>query len=290
MTIIHNQWQRYRKPEVDNCVEGVMAGLSVSYALSSAKRIISPKIMKNAFYINRNLTSDELDSVEKAIDSTMNDSGLVKKGVRVVKATDKNREEIKSILQKELDNNFLSKFIPIRKKNRMILSDTEVLCRGRNAVHLPISKTIIIHEKESILAFFHEAGHAANVNLSKIAKVLNKCKLAKKLSIPIAIIALLKTKKAQNEEPNGIIDKTTTFVKENAGKLTFAAFLPLLIEEGIASVKGNNFAKKLLSPDLFKKVAKTNAAGFSTYVVLAMLTSLGIFAGVKVKDDLYKPE
>ncbi|MDD3436331.1 MAG: hypothetical protein PHC64_04165, partial [Candidatus Gastranaerophilales bacterium] len=99
-----------------------------------------------------------------------------------------------------------------------------------------------------------------------------------------------KTKKAPNQEPKSTTDKTTTFIKENAGKLTFATFIPMLLEEGLASIKGNNFAKKVLSLELAKKVSKTNALGFLTYLGLTTLLSLGIYLGTKVKDAIAKPE
>lgn len=72
--------------------------------------------------------------------------------------------------------------------------------------------------------------------------------------------------------------------------MTFATFIPTLLEEGLASIKGNNFAKKVLSPELAKKVSKTNALGFSTYLGLATLSSLGIYLGTKVKDAIAKPK
>lgn len=161
---------------------------------------------------------------------------------------------------------------------------------GKNAFYSFNSKKIIMPEKGLSLAVFHEAGHAANQNFSTIGKMLQKCRGLSLLSLPISIIALFKTKKAPNQEPKGAIDKTTTLVKENAGKLTLATFIPLLLEEGLASIKGNNFAKKTLSPELVKKVSKTNALGFSTYLGLAAFSSLGTYLGVKVKDAIAKPK
>ncbi|MBQ2611149.1 hypothetical protein IJF81_02015, partial [bacterium] len=84
-----------------------------------------------------------------------------------------------------------------------------------------------------------------NANLSKFGKILQKCRPMALLAIPVSQIALWKTKKAPGEEPKNGLDKTTTFIKNNAGKLTFLAFLPTLLEEGLASVKGNKLAKKL---------------------------------------------
>ena len=148
------------------------------------------------------------------------------------------------------------------------------------------TKNIVMPEKGMELLSFHESGHAMNANLSKAGKFLQKCRPIGLLVYPIAMIALLKNKKAPEEEPKNVLDKATTFVKDNAGKLSFAAYLPLLIEEGLASAKGQKYAKKFLSPDLAKKVLKNNVLGFSTYFIVATLTALGTCLGTKVRDTV----
>ena len=39
------------------------------------------------------------------------------------------------------------------------------------------------------------------------------------------------------------MDKITTFIKNNSGKLTFAAILPTIAEEGLASINANTMLK-----------------------------------------------
>lgn len=129
-----------------------------------------------------------------------------------------------------------------------------------------------------------------NANLSKVGKILQKCRHLSLLAMPIAAIALFKTKKAPGEKTENQIGKATNFVKNNAGKLTFLAWLPTVVEEGLATFKGNKAAKQLLDSDLAKKVAKTNALGFSTYLLSAVLSSVGIYAAKKVKDKIAAPK
>ena len=153
--------------------------------------------------------------------------------------------------------------------------------------------TILLPEQKLSLTAFHEIGHAANANLSKIGKLLQKSRAPLMFGVMpiIALIALWKTKKAPEQKPQGAVDKTTTFIKENSGKLTFAAFLPILIEEAMASIKGNKFAKNAgLSTELLSKVVKTNKIGYLTYVGSALLTSYAIHLGTKVKDSIAKPK
>ena len=80
-------------------------------------------------------------------------------------------------------------------------------------------------------------------------------------------------------------------MRDNAGKLAFAASLPMLIEEGLATQKGNAFAKKLLSPEFAKKVSKSNAVAYCSYLLAAVFGALGARVAVKIKDNaIHKKE
>ena len=79
--------------------------------------------------------------------------------------------------------------------------------------------------------------------------------------------------------------KFNNFLRNNAGKLAFIASLPMLIEEGMATQKGNKFAKKLLSPELANRVLKSNKFAYCTYLISAIFGALGAMLAVKVKDN-----
>ncbi len=285
MESIKNHGQKYQKPSTSAVIGGVILGSMVKNAAVTPHKIIAPKIADKMVTLSKSLSSDEFSKVEQAITKTVKDSGLEAKGVSIIKATAENAEEIQNALTKELDKGLI-KHLPEKIKNIAGSVISTPIEMGKNACYADKCKKIIMPEKELGLAIFHEAGHAMNANLSKFGRVLQKCRPMIALSVPIAMIALLKTKKAPGEEPKNGLDKATTFVKNNAGKLTFAAFVPMLLEEGLATIKGNNYAKKLLSPDLAKKVAKTNALGFSTYLLMATLSGVGIYLGTKVKDSV----
>lgn len=286
---MNTQEQEYKKPSTGAIIGGVLAGSAVNSLVCVPHKLVTPLILEKMSEISRNLSADEFSQVEKAVDDTIKNSGLADKGVSIIKATAKNADEINKIITQEIDKGVF-KFLPTKVKEFFGKIFTSQMASGKNACYTFKSKKIIMPEKELSLAFFHEAGHAANANLSKFGKALQKSRPLAILALPIAAIALLKTKKVPGEKPKNKIDKTTTFIKENAGKLTFAAFLPTIMEEGIATLKGNKFAKQLLSTDLAKKVSKTNALGFSTYLLLATLSGLGIYLGTKVKDAIAKPE
>ena len=287
---VSQQETQYKKPGVGAIIGGTIAGGLVQNTVTGLQQGIGLAAMQNMRKIASNLTADEFNQIAQATKDVMKTSGLKEAGVSILKANAKNNMQIKKTILKELNGGLLSKNFPKKLKHLLanqIKAQTDL---GVNAFFAPLSKKIVMPDKSLGLAFFHEAGHAINANLSKFGKVLQKCRPLAALAIPIALIGLCKTKKAPNEKPKGIIDKVTTFIKNNAGKLTFASFMPIVLEEGLASIHAQKMAKSLLSPELAKKVAKTNAWGFATYAGLAVLAGLGSWLGVKVKDAIASPK
>lgn len=246
-------------------------------------------MIKKALKINR-LNEDEFSQFQNAIAKTLEDSGLKAKGVSVIKATEENADEVKQLLQQLFTSNPFGKFCKKEQIETLVKRKFKDIFDGNQSCYIDKFKKIILPEKGLSLLFFHEAGHAMNYNFSKIGKLLKNCRYLEFFIAPIALIALFKDKKDPDEKPKNNFDKATTFIKNNAGKLTFAAFLPKLIDEGLASIKGYNLAKKALSPELVKKVAKTNILAFLTYLSSAVFGSLGIYLSVKVRDKLIDEE
>lgn len=271
------------KPSVGAIIGGVIAGSTVNSLVLIPHKIGAPKILNHMAGISSSLSQDEFKTVNKAIENTLQTSGLDKKGVSIIKATEQNADEIAKIMTKEINSKPILRKLPedIKKICGEVLGG--MFNDGKNACYTFGAKKVILPDKLS-LAGFHELGHAFNHNLSTAGKILQKSRPFMLLAAPVSLIALFKTKKS--EEPKSVTGKVTKFIKENAGKLTFAAFLPVLAEEGLATLRGNSFARKALSPELAKKAAKTNALGFATYLGLAALSSLGVYLGVKVKDKI----
>ena len=237
--------------------------------------------------IGKALTDSEYGAVKNATSKILKVTGLDKKGVSILSATAENSDAISKVLQKELSGNIVTKLMPERVKKFLSKILTNTFTCAQNAAYTFKSKKLILPEgKKLSLAAFHEVGHAMNANLSTVGKLLQKIRPLSILAIPISIIALLKSPKKDGEKPQGIVDKTTTFVKNNAGKLTFLSFLPMLIEEGMASLKGNSLARKLLSPELASKVAKTNKIAYLTYLGTAIAAGLGVYIGTKIRDKI----
>lgn len=302
MTRINNQEQQYQKPSAGAIFGGIVAGSLVQNAAPFPAMPFAVKIVDKMKKIS-NLSNDEFKQVTEGINKTLKNTTLSEKGVTLKRIPtveaksfrEKCRNTINPIKGTEQGNcayyvseepkadrlkGFLEKFAP-----KELLEDLKAKTYLK-------AKTIVAPEKNLSLAIFHEIGHAANNHLDEIGKLLQKSRKPLMFIVTplIGLVALCKTKKAPNQEPQGTMDKATDFIKNNAGKLTFLAFVPILAEEAIASIKGCKFAKEAgLSTELVAKVAKTNKIAYLTYLGSALLTSLGIYLGVKVKDAIAKP-
>ena len=276
-----------KKGSVGKAIGGVIAGNAV---FNAARRVpamtINPGIMEKMKGISSQLTQDQLEIITNATNKVIDTAGLANKGVGIVRAELANEKNIIEILKKEVGKSKISKLMPQILKDIFAGNQANAVVSGNNAFYASVSKKIVIPQKGLNLAVFHEAGHAMNANLSIIGSILQKSRGASILALPILAIGLFKNKKAEGEKPKNFIDKATDFVKNNAGKLAFATMLPTVIEEGLASFKGHKLAKKLLSPNLVKKVDKSNLLGLATYALLAIGTGIGAHFAVKVRDNI----
>ena len=277
------------KPSTISVIGGIAAGQTAKGLVGQAKKPISLVLMSKVRDIGKSLTDKDLEIVQKSAQKALKESGLKAKGVNIINVNFS--DKIGDLFKKEFDSMFIGKFLPKKLKENVANMHAATIKYGCNACYLPNVKKVLVPKGKNLsLSVFHEMGHAMNANFSKIGNLLQKTRGLSLLAIPIAAIALFKSKKPDGMKPEGIVDKTTTFVKENAGKLTFASFLPMLIEEGMASIKGNKLAAKYLNPQLAAKVAKTNKIAYLTYLSGAVLAGAGIYVATKIKDMVSKPK
>jgi len=279
----YNNVQYIPKSEARENIENGIFGLMTAGAIKTCGAILTQPAVKGLEKMSKDLSENDIVQIKGAIPKVLKNSGLEDKGVKVYKAGKNNVNELKGMFEDELAKG-LNKFIPKKIRERQMKSMVSDFANGGNAAYFSSHNLLILPEHGVELACFHEAGHAVNNNLSKAGKMLQNSRQLALLALPIALIALFKPDKKENEKPKGIIDKATDFIKDNAGKLTLAAWAPVVLEEGLASLRGNKMAKELLSPDLAKKVAKSNAFGFATYLSFAAFSAFGVFAGKKAKE------
>lgn len=278
--------QQYKKPGFLACAGGIVAGLAVSGLPIHTSNFLIPKFEKSGFGFNKT-TKDEFQQIDTGIAKALKESGLSDKGISVIRYSPQTKDEIKTILNQETASEL--KFLPKSLRKVFALTELDDLKEGKNARWAPVNKKLVMPEKELVLTTFHEMGHASN-SLSTAGRILQKSRLSI-LACPIILLtSLLKTKKSPNKEQDGGFDKFTDFIKNNAGKLTFLSAVPVLVEEGLASIKGMSYAKKVLDPALVKKLSKDCRYGFLTYLATVTAISVGTALGVKAKDAIAKPK
>lgn len=111
----------------------------------------------------------------------------------------------------------------------------------------------------------------------------------KSLTLPILLIASFKPKKSDGQNSKNFVDKTTTFIKENAGKLVFVAHLPVLIEEALASYKGFKMAKPLLNKTSMNFLYRHCGKAFLSYLGSAVALSFAARAASWLHDKILQP-
>lgn len=242
--------------------------------------IASKKLLNYSKYF----TQEEIAEIKKGAQQVLETTGLQDKSVTITYYPEEYLKESEAKL-KDVKKEFLQdlkkfKIVSAYKKfQKMIILDKKAVGNSGASTY-----RANIYGNGTLFSVFHELGHIMNGHfgiLNKINPVWRYRKKARMLIIPIALYSLFKPTKKQTDNK-----KSKDFIKDNAGKLTFATFLPILIEEALASYKGGREAKKVLSHELYKKIAKGNKLAFITYLSSAVIASLSVYGMIKIKDAL----
>ncbi|MBQ7450894.1 hypothetical protein IJS77_05695 [bacterium] len=280
-------------------VGGLVTAPFVAGTTLAAGLFLQNKMVK----INRSVAKDSVEILNKAGDKILRESGLADKGVKIFRTLP---EDMK--LQLSMGNPFKYVFPKIPKKLDKFLKLLNPVYQtklGRNAF-FDFTNNRVVATNKIALSQFHELGHAMNHHNGGFGKLLQNLRLdllkktpVRKMPVVgtfaviaasvIGLVSVFKNKKAEGEKPKGIFDTVTTFIKNNVGKLTFLTMLPIVLEEGLASFKGEKAVKGLISNDLFKKVKLSNRIGLASYATLAVITGLGAYWASKIRDKIAQP-
>jgi len=173
-----------------------------------------------------------------------------------------------------IDQNNVDKFI--RQHGEAWTGSLQTVAEGKNAFYADGLKLAVAPKSKPSL-ILHELGHAINANKDGLMKVLQKTRgLSTYAPTALLFLAPLFHKKDENNKKN--------FIKDNAGLLGFAAFLPTIIEEGMASLRGIKAAGQKLGNAVDLKHLKRNyALAWGTYVLAGV--GLGIAAKQSVIQE-----
>ena len=250
MTIVYYNGQEYQRRSVLSEQEGFLLASAASAAILSPLPYIGKSFEKQ---LNREIPNNHLfkDSFQKAYEL----SGLKEKGVKLIEAQHEN--------------------VPLIYK------------LGKNAAFDPTMNQVILNTDKISSAGFHELGHALNALKSKYG-----VKYLAKLRAPGYLIAGLMEYFAifSRTKPKGAPRNFIDYIEDNCGKIAFLAMLPTVIEEGIASYRGINLAKKAgVSDALLKSMKKIYFKAHSTYSGKAVLGGLAVYASRKIMDYFTRP-
>lgn len=287
-----NDGNYYQKAGAMRTSAGVSTGMAAQGAITLGGGLLSLQAIKGMKALHEGVDRVE---VKNALNNALKNSGAADKGVKIVDYAGKQVSKthaydlLSKIYKKIARGEAKPSDLKIKRIfNKIIHNEIKL---GNNAGFDPKLNKVFINTDKLGLAGFHEIGHSINKNLSKFWHGMQKLRMPGMIAAGvIGTIAVFKRKKVEGEEPKNIIDKTTTFIKNNAGKLTLLSFVPIVAEELKATARGNKLAKQLLSPELAKKVAKCNAFGAATYVLTAGLTALAAVLGSKIRDSIAKPK
>lgn len=264
--------------EKTNDIKGSAAAVVASSAVQLGTMPISLACVDKMSKVSRTLDKDTVEIVNKAADDVLNKvTNLGKKGVTI--------------------NNFKNAGINISGKSDKaleIMNPIFATANGKNAfftskpmpaVNLA-ANTVAVNRDKLSLSTFHELGHAHNFNNSKFWKAMQNVRTPSLLlaSAFALLPALTKDIKPKDGEELTTKEKINNGLRKASPALAFLSMTPMLLEEGKATLNGNKWAKELLSPDNFKKVAKSNRYGYISYLATAASFALMAFVAKGVKD------
>lgn len=145
------------------------------------------------------------------------------------------------------------------------------VARGENAFYADGLKLAVAPKSKPSL-ILHELGHAINAGKGKFMRFLQKSR-GYVSAVPTALLMLNGLFRNKDNKPN--------FIEKNAGLIGFASFLPTIIEEGIASLRGLKYAKGLginLAP-----LKRNYFFAWMTYVIAGL--GLGVAAKQAVLEN-----
>lgn len=256
------------------------------------------------------IVPDKSANIGDALEQAMIKSNLKNKGIELIdiaKLSNKTiidsngnvkilnvPSQIVNIIHENLLKNPLTKHIA--SSNNPVIKNTmqelyirlaKIFERGANAAYFPNSNKILLNSEKIGYSGFHEIGHAMNKEFSKVGKVLQKMRIPSTFLVgTLSMIALLTNKRSENNPPKTAWQKTKNFIKENVGKLSALAFIPIITEELMASAKGKKLAKNILPKKFIKNITKSNTIGVLTYIGTALAYGFAAFAGNKVRDKI----
>ncbi|GEM_PF-4894430 len=272
------------------------AGIAVGTALPALTvvdsiRTSSPQELGDSLKFMKKLmpATDTFENVKANAEKVLEESGLKAKGVKAtfITNTEESLSHLKDICTQEagVKNSFQRKL----GKNYF-----NIFKEGANAAFFPKANECVVHSENLYDSIFHELGHAMNKNGNVFTKALQNARVLTPFGASIvAPIALgfgifHKVDKTKPNEEKGAWEKTKDFIANHAAGLTALSYVPMLAEEGLASIRGLKAVKPHVSKEIFGNLAKNYAKAWGTYGALAAAVTGGVAGGIALAKHIRK--
>ena len=158
---------------------------------------------------------------------------------------------------------------------------------GLNACYIPDAGQVVLNSEKATISGFHELGHAMNHLQSKFGKLLQKARVpGYYIAGLMGTVAILSRRK-----PEGAPRNAWDWVQDNCGKIAFAAMLPTVAEEALASHKGIKLAKSVgLSQHVVNNLKKFYGKALLSYLGYALVTGVSVYAASKITEIFTRPK
>ena len=264
--------------------KGSLAAIAASQGIALAAVPPSLLAIKGLTNSAKGLDSFQKENIKTAAKNVLDTTGLTQKGVKLNDF--KNAGLDFSTMPDKLKEMLNPIYATAKGKNAFFggLNGTKMVGGGRM-----FKNEVVCNMDKLPTAIFHEIGHAYNANSSKFWKAVQGMRgPAMVIGAGLALFCALTKSSKPSDNANGELtgaQKAKNFVRENSGKLAFLSMVPVLAEEGMATIRGNAWAKQMLSPDIAKKVSKGNKIAYISYIAAAAGVAAEAHFATKIKDN-----
>ncbi len=254
-----------KNTDIKHKAYATVSSFAPSVPIFFAHNFFTNSIFKKMFNVAKNLNEEEIKTLNGSID-------------RILAREDLSKSiQIKNITSKTSLSDFLKPPLTIQNLQQ-VQQGSNAFFDGGNAVY--------VNRELAPNLIFHELGHAHNNKFSVFSrKMLRFYKASQVAPFVIAFLSLfLNEEKPKEGKELTKFQKIKNTVRKTLPFLAASASLPMLIEEGRATLKANKWVRELFTPELAKKVTRGYKFGFLTYLAIPTSAFLISFLGMKYKD------
>ena len=278
-----------------NSIGGGFAGYFTAGVISAELKkpldYVSNKIRNN---IHEDLGKENLEKIVSIADEFAAQK-LIPKGIKVLKYGQEEALEQKQEIFDAMKAGFnpVSKFLNklAVKHNQPILSQVAIYTTYMDkpfdcsTMYLKKAKVLLLPHKTAGVDAFSAMAEASRKFPMLQAVKGPLYKGIKLLTLPIVIVSVCSRNKTTKEgEQLSKKDKFTNFVRQNAGKLSMAVALPVLLTKVYTSAKSIRIAQKFATKEISSWVTANEGMNAVKNVLDVLTTGVAVYSGVRVKD------